>query len=196
MYYHTPEEEGAMTRKISIVLFAGLVPFLALASLGLDEGSAEAASLLQTVQAPIPNPPPSASSSPSLPTILAPSPTPGALFGYSVAAVGGNVLGGAPYDDMGASDTGAAHLLEGTTSSFLRTFQMMPQGGTGDRLGWSVAALGTNVLAGMPYYDGGTDNAGAVLLFSAFSGMLLRSFHNPSPGVGDRFGHSVAVVGG
>ncbi|HID23887.1 MAG TPA: hypothetical protein EYP14_16015, partial [Planctomycetaceae bacterium] len=52
---------------------------------------------------------------------------------------------------------------------------------------------GGNILIGATQpYSGGP---GVVYLFDGSTGELLRTFHNPSPDAGDRFGASIAAVG-
>ncbi len=115
-------------------------------------------------------------------------------FGFSVAAVGTDqVLIGAPYDDAGATNAGAAYLFR-TNGTLLTTFTN-PAPAYDDEFGITVAAVGTErVLIGAWSDDTGATNAGAAYLFST-SGALLTSFTNPTPAVGDYFGFSVAAVG-
>ncbi|MGB8274598.1 MAG: PEP-CTERM sorting domain-containing protein, partial [Alphaproteobacteria bacterium] len=54
---------------------------------------------------------------------------------------------------------------------------------------------GNLALIGAQADDAGTTNSGAAYLFDALTGGLLRTFTNPTPGVGDNFGHSVALSG-
>lgn len=127
-------------------------------------------------------------------TIKNPMPGSAGGFGTSVAGVGNNVLIGAPTDDAGANDAGAAYLFDGSTGALLRTFNN-PAPGLGDNFGWSVAAVGNKVLIGAPYDDAGVPDAGTAYLFDSSSGALLRTINNPAPGVGDEFGWSVAAMG-
>jgi hypothetical protein len=60
-----------------------------------------------------------------------PTPAAGDQFGFSVAAFGNNVLGGAFHDDTGANDAGAAYLFDGSTGVLLYTF-LNPTPGDGD----------------------------------------------------------------
>jgi hypothetical protein len=126
-------------------------------------------------------------------TFLNPTPAIGDYFGNSVAISGNNVLVGAPNDDTGATNTGAAYLLNGTTGSLLRTF-LNPTPAPGDQFGSSVAISGNNVLVGTPLDDTGATDAGAAYLFDGTTGSLLRTFLNPTPAGGDAFG-SVAISG-
>ncbi len=120
-------------------------------------------------------------------------------FGYSVAAVGNNVLVGASHDDTGSSNDGAAYLFNGSTGTLLRTFLNPSPGDTGwplgDRFGYSVSAVGNNVLVGAYLDDTGASDAGAAYLFDGVTGELLQTFLNPTPEDLDQFGHSVASVG-
>src|SRR5262249_27461620 len=56
-----------------------------------------------------------------------PSPHPGDHFGAAVAVVNGFVLVGAPYDDSGATDTGAASLFPPSDGSLVQVFNNPPQ---------------------------------------------------------------------
>ncbi len=128
-------------------------------------------------------------------TFLNPTPAADDNFGRSVAALGGNVLVGAPNDDTGASSAGAAYLFDGASGAFLRTF-LNPTPAVEDYFGASVAAVGDNVLVGAHLDDTGATNAGAAYLFDATTGVLLQTFLNPMPATSDAFGSSVAAVGG
>jgi hypothetical protein len=123
-----------------------------------------------------------------------PTPVASDYFGYSVAAVGQNVLIGAYGDDTGASDSGAAYLFDGMTGALLRTFAN-PSPAASDYFGYSVAAVGQNVLIGAFGDDTGATNAGAAYLFDGTTGALLRTFLNPNPAASDYFGRSVAGFG-
>jgi hypothetical protein len=94
-------------------------------------------------------------------------PTPAAFdsFGYAVAAVGTDkVLIGAQFDDTGAEDAGAAFLFS-TNGTLLTTFTN-PTPAYGDSFGYSVAAVGTNMVLIGAYSDNtGAANAGAAYLF-------------------------------
>src|SRR5438132_24204 len=90
----------------------------------------------------------------------------GNQFGCSVAAVGGNVLVGAPH----IADPGAAYLFDGTTGTLLGAFSSPTPSG-GDLFGYSVGAVGGNVLVGAP--------AGAAYLFEATTGRRLQILPEP-----------------
>ena len=120
-----------------------------------------------------------------LTTFTDPGGTPGDYFGYSVAAVGNNVLIGA-YNSN--NSRGAAYLFD-QSGSLLTTFTD-PGGVQQDRFGYSVAAIGNNVLIGAR----GSNYCGAVYLYDQ-SGSLLRTFTDPRVAGTNEFGCCVAAVG-
>ena len=129
-----------------------------------------------------------------LATFLNPTPATGDDFGCSVAAVGNNVLIGTPGDDADATDAGATYLFDGSTGTLLRTF-LNPTPAASQWFGFSVAAVGDNVLVAAPWDDAGATDAPAAYLFDGSTGALLATFLNPTPATGDLFGCSVAAVG-
>jgi hypothetical protein len=129
-----------------------------------------------------------------LTTITNPTPEQFDAFGNSVAAVGSAmVLVGAPQDNTGAQDAGAAYLF--TTNGVLITTFLNPTPVTGENFGESVAAVGANhVLIGSPDDRPGALHFGAAYLFGA-NGVLVNTFTNPTPASLDSFGFSVAGMG-
>jgi len=119
-----------------------------------------------------------------------PTPDAGDRFGYCMAAVGDNVLIGAPDDSTYATRAGAAYLFDGWTGELLRAFRS-PTPDYGESFGWSVASVGGNVLIGDPADDG----TGAAFLFDASTGALLATFRKPTPALYDSFGGCVAALG-
>ena len=128
-------------------------------------------------------------------TFFNPDPAESDFLGYSVAAVGGNVLVGAYQDDTSALDAGIAYLFDGGTGALLQTF-LNPNPSGNDQFGWSVAGLGDNVLVGARFASVGGTNAGAAYLFDGGTGALLQTFVKPDRVFGDSFGESVAGAGG
>lgn len=96
------------------------------------------------------------------------NPTPAATdnFGYSVAAAGPDrVLIGAPQDDTGALNAGAAYLF--STDGTLLTTLTNPTPATGDNFGWSVAASSDGWMAiGVPGDGAGAFGAGVVCIYA------------------------------
>lgn len=126
-----------------------------------------------------------------LSTFTNPAPVNGDSFGFAVATIGGDrVLIGAPYDNTGQTDAGAAYLFS-TNGTLLTTFTN-PVPANDDYFGYSVAAFGNErVLIGADGDDAGAPSAGAAYLFST-NGMLLTAFTNPTPAAGDNFSSSIA----
>ncbi len=127
-------------------------------------------------------------------TFFNPTPADGDRFGNAVTPVGTDkVLIGAPSDNTGAPQAGAAYLFS-TNGTLLTTFtNPAPASSTG--FGNAVAAVGTDkVLIGVPFDDTGASDAGAAYLFST-NGTLLTTFTNPAPANIEQFGNAVAAVG-
>ena len=119
------------------------------------------------------------------------SPNSDDYFGYAVAAVGTNVLVGAPNDDTIGDELGAAYLFDGATGALLQTLHD-PAPTYHAHFGWAVAAAGPNLLIGAP---GENNNLRTTYLFDGSTGALLQSYVNPSPVGFNQFGRSVAAVG-
>jgi FG-GAP repeat len=123
-----------------------------------------------------------------------PTPSLDDRFGDSLATIGNNLVVGAPGDDTAGRNAGAAYLFNAVTGNLLRTFQK-PTPVVGDNFGSEVVTFGNNILIAAPLDDTGATDAGAAYLFDSVTGTLLRTFQNPTPAAGDRFGSSLAVVG-
>ena len=115
-------------------------------------------------------------------------------LGFSVAAVGNNVLVGAPQDKTSGTNAGAAYLFDGSTGALLLAL-LNPTPTAEDQFGYCVAAVGNDILVGARLDDTGATNAGAAYLFDGSTGALLATILNPTPNVNDQFGFSVAGVG-
>jgi hypothetical protein len=101
-----------------------------------------------------------------LTTFTNPTPVNFDNFGIAVAALGtDHVFIGAPGDDTGATDAGAAYLFS-TNGTLLTTFTNPTPAGS-DSFGYPVAAVGTDrVLIGARQDDTGALDAGAAYLLS------------------------------
>jgi hypothetical protein len=110
-----------------------------------------------------------------------------AEFGFSVATFGTDrVL-------VGARGRGAAYLFSATGTSLMTFTNPAPT--AYDSFGHAVAAVGSDrVIVGAPQADQGAPDAGVAYLFST-NGVLLTTFTNPTPAIGDSFGARVAVLG-
>jgi hypothetical protein len=126
-------------------------------------------------------------------TIANPTPADLDLFGSAVAPVGmGNLLIGAPSDDLGMAGAGVAYLFK--TNGMLQTTFTNPTPASDDAFGTVVAAVGTDkVLITAPSDNTGGTDAGAAYLFN-LEGDLLTTFTNPAPFSGDGFGSAAVAV--
>ena len=126
-------------------------------------------------------------------TFLNPSPDPSDRFGQSVASIGSNVIVGAPGD----SNAGAVYVFDGANGSILLTIPNPDTGAASNpQFGFSVAAVGGNILVGAPSYDIPTaGRIGRAVLFDGTTGDLLLTIPNPTPIVAENFGFSVAAMG-
>jgi cysteine-rich repeat protein len=131
--------------------------------------------------------------------ITSPSPRRYAQFGSAVAAIGTNVLVGAPNNEFGATTLpGAAYLIDPLTGTVLLTFTR-PGSPVHDLFGYAVAVSGDDILIGAPGDPTqGLDN-GAVYRFDAATGALRGQVLEPDPTPGTfsrQFGYALAVVDG
>lgn len=131
-----------------------------------------------------------------------PAPHAGDRFGESVAVkVLGQMLIGAPGDDVGATDAGRAFLYD-SDAQFAFPIEN-PNPGANDKFGAAVAVGGNSDIAviGAPGdTSGGVPNAGAAYAFdvSGYSDAyvsLMNTLPNPNPTDGDRFGAAIAADG-
>ncbi|MCC6126085.1 MAG: hypothetical protein IT426_14080 [Pirellulales bacterium] len=105
----------------------------------------------------------------------------------SLTAVGDKVFVGSSLYSTG----GAVHMFDSNTGQLLHTFlSPTPRGGAA--FGWSVAALGNDVLIGE--YGGSSGSyAGSVYRFDTDTFELIQTIQAPMPAAGDYFGDSLAV---
>lgn len=130
-------------------------------------------------------------------TINNPAPGAGDYFGVSVAALGSNIIVGASSDDTGATDAGSVYFYSGATWDSILTINNpapdLPTGG--DAFGYSVAALGSNIIVGAYLDDTGAADTGSAYLMNGSTGATILTINNPYPAASDNFGVSVAALG-
>lgn len=115
-----------------------------------------------------------------------PSPDDFDQFGANVALVGDKVLIGAPFEDTGATNAGAAYLFD-TSGNLLQSY-FNPTPVAADSFGNSVAIVGDKVVIGATNADrSGVFQVGAAYVFD-MSGTLLHTILNPTPAIGEEFG--------
>jgi hypothetical protein len=98
-------------------------------------------------------------------TLLNPNPSEGDNFGMSIAAVGNNLLVGAPHDDFGAVNAGLGYLFSIDTGSLLHTFHN-PTPQDSDWFGRSVSGIDGDFLIGGVEDNTVRSQAGAVYRFA------------------------------
>src|SRR5262249_13755132 len=108
-----------------------------------------------------------------LQTFHSPSAAGGDQFGAAVAGGGNLVVIGAPGDDNGVANAGAAYVFNATTGALIARLQK-PTPAAGSQFGAAVAVVGSNVVVGAY-----ADNAGAAYLFDAATGALVRELQDP-----------------
>ncbi len=120
----------------------------------------------------------------------------GDRFGWSVCAEGDRGLVGAPMNDQGNQNSGAAYLFDLTTGDQLRKFYQETSS-LGIELGTSVALCGRMALAGAPKFSGDDfDREGAAFLYDTKSGGWIGEYVSPDPGDDLNFGASVSLSAG
>lgn len=115
-----------------------------------------------------------------------------AEFGTSVALVGGKALIGAPNDDEGGLEAGAAYLFDVITGQLLVG---KLTGAAGDGLGESVSLSGNLALIGARSADGASANSGTAFLHAVDSGNLLGVLQPADGSTNDDFGAAVSICG-
>lgn len=94
---------------------------------------------------------------------------------------------GCPENDENGANAGKIYVLSGADGSVLWSKRGSAAGG---RFGYSVAACGTKIIVGAPYYDGTGTDSGRIYVYNAVTGALLT--YKSGHAAGDRFGWSVA----
>jgi len=116
-------------------------------------------------------------------------------FGWSVAAFSEGFLVGAPFDDRDGRDAGAAYFFENRSDASPVIFRKLNPN-RDELFGYSVAALGNNILIGA---RGSSDipipRDGAAYFFDGHTSNLIQTFTNPTQSSADLFGSSVAAIG-
>lgn len=122
-----------------------------------------------------------------------------ATFGKAIAAVGNDILIGAPFADRGR---GAAYLFDGNTGSLIRKFSNPNQPDsnlyTNDGFGGSLAVTGSDILIGASSYE----SQGAVYRFNSTTGNPIETYLGTDFGSvlgnvkpASSFGDNIAIAG-
>ncbi len=122
----------------------------------------------------------------------------GDKFGYSVAADGNVLVGGAYASDGVGSDSGSAYVYRYGATWELEQKLLASDATSGDRFGWTVSVNGDYAVIGAPLADVVGFNSGAVYVYR-YDGPNW-TFHSkewPSDAAAsDNFGYSVSIDGG
>jgi cysteine-rich repeat protein len=128
-----------------------------------------------------------------LKSLAKPVPAEGDLFGAAVAAGSDIVVVGAPFDDGGGADAGAAYVFDAGTGALLRTLFTPPlDAGGAFGAALAVAPTGGLLLIGAPAALNGT---GTSYVFDGGGASFRERIPNPIPTAGSQFGLALAVLG-
>src|SRR5690606_6669767 len=119
-------------------------------------------------------------------------------FGWSVALDGDTALVGAPREDDGGSNAGAAYVFVRGGGVWSQQAKLVAgDAQLGDQLGWSVAFDGDTALVGANGEDGAGTDAGAAYVFvrSGASWEQQAKLMAVDAETNDQFGLSVALDG-
>lgn len=129
-------------------------------------------------------------------TLEHPDPVQWDQFGVSVALSGTvAVVGASGADSQGVDRAGRAWVFDAATGDVIHEL-ILPDPAPVDQFGYKVAASGG--IAAVTRYEGGAgdpQHSGAVYLFHAASGALLRELRHPAPENDIHFGWSLAFAG-
>ena len=123
--------------------------------------------------------------------ILATDKEAGDMFGHSVSLDGTTALIGAPEEDAGATNAGAAYIFTYSDGVWIQQQKILAgDAGVGDKFGSSVSLDGDTALIGAP-------GEGAAYIFTRVgnSWSQQRKIVSADAGTGDEFGFSVALGG-
>jgi FG-GAP repeat protein len=133
-----------------------------------------------------------------------PNPIPAAddWFSVGLALTDRFLLAGAPLQDSGGKDVGAAYLYDLTAGLSPRSPRSpssplalhAPTPSAGEQFGNAVAVTGDLLLIGAPRAANG--KAGAAYLLDATTGGLVQRIQGPAPADGDQLGFAVAASSG
>jgi hypothetical protein len=124
---------------------------------------------------------------------------PSSSFGAALAIDGDTAVVGAPYDDSQPTDGGAVYVFVRAGATWtLQQKLLIPEPGSSDWFGFSVAVSGDTLVAGAPAHDtpaGSTAGAAWVFVRSGGTWSLQRKLLAADGTAGDRFGHTVSIDG-
>jgi PKD repeat protein len=119
-------------------------------------------------------------------------------FGYSVGISGDTAIVGAPTDDDGGDQSGAAYIFRKTTGGWVQQAKLLPSDkAASDRFGWSVAISGNYAIIGAYGNDDVASNCGSAYIFKfdGTSWVQQAKLVPPDLIAGSNFGRSVSISG-
>jgi hypothetical protein len=121
-------------------------------------------------------------------------------FGNSVSISGDYVIVGAPYEDTGFANAGAAYIYTRDPSTGVWGSEYKIQAGdrqANDNFGYSVSISGDYAIVGAYYEDTGGTDAGAAYIFKreGTTWSEIKKITASDAAQGDEFGWSVAIDG-
>ena len=120
----------------------------------------------------------------------------GDQFGYSAAISGGDVVVGAPLEDMSGLNAGSVHVFDGSTGWSQATRPTVSDLTEGDQFGFSVALSGDLALVGAWGGDDDGSASGAAYVLDRSADWREVSKLTASDGTrSDVFGYSVSISG-
>lgn len=124
--------------------------------------------------------------------------TAGAHFGEAVAISGGQIVVGAPRDNVEGTKVGTAYVFVERGGRWLEASKLAwPEARAGDGFGSAVAVTADDILVGAPMADDGATDSGIVLTFtrSATGWQPTGKLARPDNDAGGSFGTSLAARG-
>src|SRR5210317_1456169 len=117
-------------------------------------------------------------------------------FGYSVSISGDYAIVGAPYEDTGGSNAGAAYIYTRNPSTGVWGSEQKILGeAAGDEFGKSVSISGDYAIVGAPYEDTGASSAGAAYIYTRSGTTWGNEQKILGETASDLFGWSVSISG-
>ncbi len=120
----------------------------------------------------------------------------GDQFGYSTAISGGDVVVGAPMEDVSGLNAGSVYVFDGSTGWSQEVRPAVSDLTEGDQFGFSVALSGDLALVGAWGGDDGGSASGAAYVLDRSADWREVAKLTASDGTrGDEFGYSVSIGG-
>jgi hypothetical protein len=117
-------------------------------------------------------------------------------FGLSVSVSGFTAMVGAPGDDAGGPEAGAAYVFEQVGGVWTQTAKLTAsEGSEGDHLGYAVSISGDTAIAGAALDDDQGEQAGAVYVFERIDEVWTEVIKLTASDTSGRFGEAVSLSG-